>query len=166
MGFSRAKARSAGAGFSFVLAASRLGARFRTNLPCELIEGVMAGTDTDPAVCSRILREVEAAAAPECVAYLAGAAHDGTYSRLHGTLRISQATPEWLTVLQAVFRRLGSRSWIYREGARRVWVIESTCRITVPSASLPFVRGQRTGAGISIPRVACHGVQIAGSTSR
>ncbi len=79
-----------------------------------------------------ILREVESAGPEECAAYLAGASHDGAYSRLHGTLRISQSTPEWLTVLQAVFRRLGSRSWIYREGARHVWVVESTCRITAP----------------------------------
>lgn len=92
----------------------------------------MADTDTDPAACSRILRGVEAAAARECAAYLAGAAHDGTFSRLHGTIRISQAMPGWLTVLQAVFRRLGSRSWVYREGARQVWVVESTFKIDSP----------------------------------
>ncbi len=49
-----------------------------------------------------ILREVAVASAGACAAYLAGAAHDGTISRLHRTLRMSQAVPGWLEVLQAV----------------------------------------------------------------
>lgn len=92
----------------------------------------MSDTDRDPAACSRILREVEAATPRECTAYIAGAAHDGTFSRLHNTIRISQAVPAWLAVLQAVIHRLGSRSWVYREGVRRVWVVESTFKVGSP----------------------------------
>jgi hypothetical protein len=32
-------------------------------------------------------------------------------------------------VLQDLFLKLGSRSWVYREGKRNVWVVETTCRL-------------------------------------
>jgi hypothetical protein len=60
---------------------------------------------------------------------LQGALRDGTFNKTHGTVRISQGDWRWLLVLQELFLKLGSRSWIYREGSREVWVIESTCRL-------------------------------------
>ncbi|MGH2398134.1 MAG: LAGLIDADG family homing endonuclease, partial [bacterium] len=69
------------------------------------------------------------------------------FNRLHRTLRISQAEPQWLLLLQVIFRRLDHRSWIYREGTRNVWVIESSYRPVdpgerlAPEAETAFVRG-------------------------
>lgn len=79
-----------------------------------------------------IFDEVKAATEREVRAYLLGALHDGTFNRTHRTVRIAQAEPRWLDVLQLLFSKLGSRSWIYREGARSVWVIETTCRLAPP----------------------------------
>jgi hypothetical protein len=59
-----------------------------------------------------ILAEAEMVEVSEARAYLFGAAHDGTFNRLHATLRISQADPRWLEVLKLLLRKLGSRSWI------------------------------------------------------
>ena len=85
-----------------------------------------------------------------------GAERDGTYNRIHGTLRISQADIRWLHVLQELFLKLGSKSWIYREGTRNVWVIETTCRLGDPSLETDrekaaFVRGYFDAEG-GIPR--------------
>jgi hypothetical protein len=61
------------------------------------------------------------------LAYVAGASRDGHLNRLHRTLRISQTEREWLLLLQVLFEKLGSRSWIYRESARRtVWTLETS----------------------------------------
>ncbi len=81
-----------------------------------------------PAILPSIMADVQRASLGESRAYLTGAMHDGTFNRLHKTIRIAQADIRWLKVLQAVIRRIGSRSWIYREGNRRVWIVESTCR--------------------------------------
>ncbi len=56
----------------------------------------------------------------ELMAYVRGAAHDGTLNRRHGTLRIAQADRDRLEVLRTLFSRWGRRSWIYREGRRYV----------------------------------------------
>lgn len=92
--------------------------------------------------------EVERATADEARAYLLGALHDGTVSRLHRTVRIAQADVRWLHVLQVLFRKLGARSWIYREGStRQVWIVESTYRVgdspppQTVEGQLSFVRG-------------------------
>lgn len=59
--------------------------------------------------------------------YLFGALHDGTFNRKHNTWRIAQSNMQWLKRLQKLFRQLGSKSWIYREGKNRtVSVIETT----------------------------------------
>ncbi len=76
-----------------------------------------------------ILAEIQTANVEESRAYLLGASRDGTFNRLHKTLRISQSSVQWLEILQILFARVGSRSWIYRESGRGVWVIESTCRL-------------------------------------
>ncbi len=79
--------------------------------------------------CVRNNRTRDRTVAPSQLnAYLLGAAHDGTYSRLHGTLRICQRGPEWPHLLRLTFERLGRKSWIYPEGKRRVWVVESCMR--------------------------------------
>lgn len=88
--------------------------------------------------------------------YLHGAMHDGTHSRLHKTIRIAQADQRWLDVLTVCFASLGRRSWIYREGRRGVWVIESTYRLMplrcgTPAETAAFVRGFFDAEG-GIPR--------------
>jgi len=99
-----------------------------------------------PVIISSIIAEVQRANPGESLAYLIGAMRDGTFNRLHKTIRIAQADIRWLKVLQSVIRRIGSRSWIYREGIRRVWVIESTCRLhalglAAPWEAAAFARG-------------------------
>jgi len=77
----------------------------------------------------RLHAELLAADPRETRAYLLGASRDGTFNRIHRTLRISQSDRRWLLNLQVLFLKLGSRSWIYREGARSVWVLETTHRL-------------------------------------
>jgi hypothetical protein len=77
----------------------------------------------------RLHAELLAADVRESRAYLQGALRDGTFNRTHQTVRISQADRQWLDGLRLLFAKLGSRSWIYQEGQRNVWVIESTCRL-------------------------------------
>ncbi len=95
----------------------------------------------------QIYGEVQKANTHEVRAYLLGALHDGTFNRTHRTIRIAQADTRWLEVLQKLFLKLGSRSWIYREGSRDVWVIESTCRLErltefpTEKEQIAFVRG-------------------------
>lgn len=71
------------------------------------------------------------------MAYLQGAMHDGTVSKLHGTIRISQSSEDWATVIQEVIARLGRRSWRYREGTRGLTVVESS--ISIPRSVAPLV---------------------------
>jgi intein/homing endonuclease len=104
----------------------------------------------------RLHAELLEADARETRAYLSGAQRDGTYSRIHRTLRISQSDIRWLHVLQDLFLKLGSRSWVYREGKRNVWVVETTCRLAEARFSNPreksaFVRGYFDAEG-GIPR--------------
>ncbi len=114
---------------------------------------------TDGVNLKQILAEVRKATAAESRASLLGASRDGTFNRFHRTLRISQADVRWLWVLQVLFHKIGSRSWIYREGSWDVWVIESTCRltddvgVTTPEAKIAFIRGFFDAEG-SIPRQA------------
>jgi hypothetical protein len=95
----------------------------------------------------RLHAELLAADAREIRAYLLGASRDGTFNRTHETLRISQSDPRWLAGLQVLFLKLGSRSWIYREGKRNVWVIETMHRLEdetvlrAPTEKSAFVRG-------------------------
>lgn len=99
------------------------------------------------AIPESIRAEVERATDTEIVAYLGGASRDGTFNPLHKTLRISQADVRWLEVLKRLLRRVGKRSWTYREGTRNVWVIETTWRpqtarvLQTPGDSAAFVRG-------------------------
>jgi hypothetical protein len=110
----------------------------------------------------RLHAELLEADARETRAYLLGALRDGTFNRFHRTIRISQSDPRWLDGLRVLFSKLNSRSWIYREGSRDVWVIETTCRLEPdkgvdgPSEEIAFVRGYFDAEG-GIPR---------GSTSR
>lgn len=53
-------------------------------------QGKNVRTQRDP-VTARILDEVNRATPEEANAYLVGALHDGTFNRLHRTLRIAQA---------------------------------------------------------------------------
>ena len=90
--------------------------------------------------------EIDRASSGEICAYLQGASRDGTFNRLHRTLRICQADVRWLMVLKRLLARLGKRSWLYREGTRNVWVIETTWRpesetVRTRSEAAAFVRG-------------------------
>ncbi len=91
--------------------------------------------------------EIASATGDEIRAYLHGASRNGTFNRLHKTLRIAQADTEWLGILSHLLGRLGKRSWIYQEGCRNVWVIETTWRAESPepvhnrSEPAAFVRG-------------------------
>jgi hypothetical protein len=105
----------------------------------------------------RLHAELLEADVRESRAYLQGALRDGTFNRTHKTVRISQADRRWLDVLRVLFTKLGSRSWIYREGTRNVWVIESTCRlekepmVSTDRERAAFARGYFDAEG-GIPR--------------
>lgn len=111
----------------------------------------------DGLTAQRLHAELLEADAREARAYLQGALRDGTFNRIHNTVRISQSDRSWLTELEMLFSKLGSRSWIYREGTRNVWVIESTCRLEKgPTAcsdreKAAFARGYFDAEG-GIPR--------------
>jgi hypothetical protein len=114
--------------------------------------GTLAGELTPQRPHAELL-EVDAR---ESRAYLLGALRDGTFSRIHGTYRISQSDRRWLVVLQDLFLKLGSRSWIYREGKRNVWVVESTCKLAEAALvsleeKAAFARGYFDAEG-GIPR--------------
>jgi len=51
-------------------------------------------------ICESIELETDRATSGEVSAYLQGATRDGTFNRLHRTLRISQADARWLRVLE------------------------------------------------------------------
>ncbi len=105
----------------------------------------------------RLHAELLKADARETRAYLLGALRDGTFNRFHGTIRISQSDRRWLEGLRELFSKLGSRSWIYREGKRSVWVVETTHRldgedeIFGSKERAAFVRGYFDAEG-GIPR--------------
>jgi hypothetical protein len=99
------------------------------------------------AIPKNLIPEIESAGVDEIRAYLAGALRDGTFNRTHGTWRIAQSDRAWLAVIGCLIGRLGRRSWMYREGSRKVWVLETKCDLTfVPVLgtsrdAIAFVRG-------------------------
>ncbi len=60
----------------------------------------------------------------EIKAYLQGALHDAY--RRKNRIRFSQKGTEWLTVLKNLLEQLGHKSWMYREGSRDVYDLETT----------------------------------------
>src|SRR3989344_5984645 len=60
----------------------------------------------------------------EVKTYLQGALHDA-YRRGNRT-RFSQKGTEWLMVLKDLLNHLGHRSWMYQEGKRDVYDLETT----------------------------------------
>jgi hypothetical protein len=105
-----------------------------------------------------ILNEVSRASSAELTAYLQGASRDATFNRLHNTMRYAQRNRQWLEVLMAIHSRLGKRGWIYREGSRDVWVLESVGSVrrarpgkTSDSSQVMWLRGYFDAEG-SIPR--------------
>lgn len=60
----------------------------------------------------------------EIKAYLQGALHDAY--RRQNRIRFSQKGTEWLTVLKDLLNYLGHKSWMYREGKRDVYDLETT----------------------------------------
>ncbi len=66
----------------------------------------------------------------EIIAYLHGAAHDGTHSKAHKTFRISQKYEDWLMLIKALLGTLNIKSWIYKEGMNRnIYVLETSDRL-------------------------------------
>ena len=60
----------------------------------------------------------------EIKAYLQGALHDAY--RRGNRIRFSQKGTEWLTILKDLLSHLDHRSWMYREGTRDVYNLETT----------------------------------------
>jgi hypothetical protein len=70
-------------------------------------------------------------------AYLHGAVHDATISRLHRTVRFGQSDVRWLEVLRILIERLGGRSWSYKEGrSRRFWILETSVDVLAERSAL------------------------------
>lgn len=94
-----------------------------------------------------IAEEIAACQAAEALGYLDGASRDGCYNRSHRTWRISQRERSWLLSIQALLQTVGARSWIYREGSRSVWALETSfCLRTSPThASREWARGFARG---------------------
>jgi hypothetical protein len=103
------------------------------------------GIRDDPVETTR--RRLINAKKSELKAYLLGALHDATFSRIHRTWRFSQSNVGWLKFLQFLLVRLGHKSWVYREGKTRfVWVLETTAKISQSqvrskSEKIMYVRG-------------------------
>ena len=95
----------------------------------------------DQGMWSRIADEIQRAPHTELSAYLAGAMHDGTFNALHGTVRIAQADLNWMQVLGHAFEAVGARRWFYREGDRRIYVVESSF---IPTKGDLKTRGERS----------------------
>jgi LAGLIDADG DNA endonuclease family protein len=108
-------------------------------------------------VARSIESEIDSSRTAELFAYLHGAARDGTFNRLHGTFRFAQAGPAWLGLLRRAIGLLGRKAWIYREGSRNVWVLETKLEIVEPHdypsrlERLAFVRGYFDAEG-GVPR--------------
>ena len=78
----------------------------------------------------RLHAELLATSALGARAYLHGAAHDATISRLHRTVRFGQSDEGWLRNLGVLIERLGRRWWTYREGgSRRMWILETSAAV-------------------------------------
>lgn len=65
----------------------------------------------------------------EVIAYLHGAAHDGSFHRKHATYRFCQKEREWLERLKRLLTEIGFASWLYQEGKNRnLYVLETKAR--------------------------------------
>jgi len=60
----------------------------------------------------------------EIEAYLLGALHDASLNKKK-RYRFTQKGTEWLELLKNLFSILGYKSWIYREGLRNVYTLET-----------------------------------------
>jgi len=153
MGFSRVEGRSVRAAFNFLPSC--------WTSPLNRIRVNRWGMDMDSgqvvAIPHSIRAEVSVANPREVRAYLLGATRDATFNRLHRTLRFAQSDTRWLLVLKILLLRFGSRSWIYREGRRNVWVLETTWRLprdpqlATLGEKAAFVRGYFDSEG-GVPR--------------
>ena len=75
-----------------------------------------------------LTQEIDQATPDELHAYLAGASRDGYPSKRHRTYRFTQANEGWLRNIATMLARLQHRSWLYREGRRSVFVLETSYR--------------------------------------
>ena len=104
-----------------------------------------------------ILAEVFRSSDAALRAYLDSASRDGTFNLLHRTWRVSQRGTAWLDILQVILDKLGRRSWIYREGTRSVFTLETTADLRSravaddPHLAAAFVRGYFDAEG-GVPR--------------
>jgi hypothetical protein len=105
-----------------------------------------SGIRLDPVETTR--RRLRSASEGELKAYLLGALHDATFSKLHSTYRYSQSSLEWLELLKQALSVLGYKAWIYKEGKKRnVWVLETAVKINTfhkPSTQsdiIAYIRG-------------------------
>jgi hypothetical protein len=85
----------------------------------------------------RLHAELLAASISVSHAYLLGALHDATISKLHGTVRFGQSDVGWLSGVATLCRAIGQRSWMYREGkTRNLWILETSARWLTSETSL------------------------------
>ena len=63
----------------------------------------------------------------EMQAYLLGALHDASLNKKK-RYRFTQKGTEWLMILKNLFQELGYKSWIYREGSREVYTLETLAK--------------------------------------
>lgn len=87
-----------------------------------------------------LLTEVQASSPMVLEGYLSGATRDASTSSLHNTTRFHQKGTEWLTILSEVLRTLGHRSWMYEEGHRGIFVLETCWQTT---SRIPQRRAER-----------------------
>jgi hypothetical protein len=78
----------------------------------------------DNAEPSETIRRAPFVSKLEIQAYLQGALHDAY--RRGNRVRFSQKGTEWLSVLKNLLDQLGHKSWMYREGSRDVYDLETT----------------------------------------
>jgi len=114
----------------------------------------------------RLHAELLAATIPVSSAYLLGALHDATISRMHRTVRFGQSDVDWLQGIAVLCKNLGQKSWIYREGRERnLWILETSSRWIADAPSLCSKEEQLAYArATSIRRAAFREIQPQGST--
>ena len=65
----------------------------------------------------------------EILAYLQGAMHDASLNK-RTRIRFTQKNREWLEILKELLARIGSKSWIYKEGKNRnVYALETVSKL-------------------------------------
>lgn len=84
-------------------------------------------------VVERLVSEVRASTLDVLQNYLTGATRDASFSPSHNTTRFHQKGTGWLSVVKEALTTLGHRAWMYEEGSRGVFVLETCWRPAHPT---------------------------------